>query len=139
MKTFYEWLLREGDAPSNLVVLKQTLRINPGALIGTTVNYSGVLNNKDYPTVGLTVIGFDNPDNPSIVKLQIIGDTPNMPDQTTFSNDKDDVKTKTSPDDGIVDMSLEDFEKAFGQGWGSAITAAAGGGAGGAPPGIPGM
>jgi hypothetical protein len=136
MRTFYEWLLREEEAPSNLVVLKQTLRINPSALIGTTINYSGQLNGKDYPTVGLTVVGFDDPDKPSRVKLQIIGDTPNMPDQTTFVSDKDDVKTKTSPDDGVVDMSLEDFEKALGQGWGPALAA---GGMGGAAPGGPPM
>ena len=141
MKTFYEWLLREGEAPSNLVVLKQTLRINPSALIGTTYSFSGELNGKNYPVVGLTVVGFDDPEKPNRVKLQIVGDSPNMPDQTTFSSDKDDVKTKTSPDEGIVDMSLEDFELMAGQGWGSAITAAAAGGgaAGGAPPGMPGM
>lgn len=136
MRTFYEWLLQEEDAPSNLVVLKQTLRINPSALIGTTFNYTGQLNGKDYPTVGLIVVDFDS-DKPSRVKLQIMGDTPNMPDQTTFTSDKDDVKTKTAPDEGIIDVSMEDFEKMIGQGWGPATQAAAAGG--GAPGGMPGM
>jgi len=138
MKTFYEWLkLREDDQPAkshNLVVLKQTLRIDPSALIGMTFNYTGQLNGKDYPTVGVTVVGFDDPDKPTRVKLQILGDTPNMPDQTTFVSDKEKLKTKTTADDGIVDVSLEDFEQIIGQGWGPAVQAAAAGGAGGQPP-----
>ena len=139
MKTFYEWLLlREDEAPKNLVVLKQTLRINPSALIGTTFSYSGILNNKEYPIVGLTVVDFDDPTSPQRVKLKIIGDTPNMPDQTTFADDKEETKTKTSPDDGIVDVSLEDFEKILGQGFGPAMGGGDMGGAGG-PPGAGGM
>jgi hypothetical protein len=138
MRSFYQWLLEGGQPPTNLVVLKQTLRINPSALIGMTFNFSGELNGKNYPLVGLTVVGFDNPDKPNRVKLQIIGDTPNMPDQTTFVSDKSDIKTKTSPDDGIVDMSLEDFEQTVGQGWQPALQAGAAGG-GGMPGGMPGM
>ena len=150
MRNFYDWwvfleednvedLKRADDAqqgaskPSHTKTLRDSLKINPQQLIGTTIPFSGILGDKRYNMVGLTVVGFDDEKNPTRVKLSIMGESPNMDDEVRFK----DGDSKTEPDSGVIDISLEEFDKILSKGWEPAIQQ--GGGMGGGMPPMGGM
>jgi hypothetical protein len=129
MRTFYDWwVFFEQEQPSHTLTLKNSLRINPTSLIGTTVPFSGILGDKRYNMVGLTVVGFDDDANPKRVRLSILGDSPNMDKEVRFKDDKE--KSEIEPDVGEIDISLEEFDQILGKGWEPALQQ---GGAGGNP------
>jgi hypothetical protein len=134
MKTFYEWLALEDQPsqPSHVKTLRDTLKASPKSLIGTTVPFTGKLGDKMYNMIGLTVMGFDDDINPTRVRLQIVSSSPNMDSMVRFAS-KDKNKSPTMPDEGQIDVSLEEFDQIFGKGWEPA-TQMGGGAAGGGPP-----
>lgn len=150
MKTFYDWwtFLEEEqsakeDQPSHTRTLRDTLKVNPSALIGMTIPFSGDLRGKRYNMVGLVVKEFDDDENPTRVKLSMFNNSPNMDAQVRFSKgeqdkDKDKDEYEINPDEDDIDISLEEFDEILGKGWEPAAQAAAAGGAGGSPGGMPG-
>jgi hypothetical protein len=137
MKTFYEWCIfieEEGSKPSHVRTLRDTLNVSPQSLIGVEVPFSGKLGDKLYNMVGLVVTGFDDDTNPTRVKLKIVNKSPNMDSLVRFdkSADKSGDKSAVAPDEGEIDVSLEEFDQIFGKGWEPAMQM--GGGAGVGPP-----
>ena len=137
MKTFYEWYIfleeedKEEENPSHVKTLRDTLKASPKSLIGTMVPFTGQLGDKNYNMIGLIVLGFDSEISPTRVKLRIVSQSPNMDSMVRFAG-KDKNKSATTPDEGIIDVSLEEFDQIFSKGW---EPAAMGGGAGaGGPP-----
>ncbi len=130
MRSFYQWL-EDQDKPSHTKTLRDSLKVDPSTLIGTTIPFTGILGDKRYNMVGLVVVGFDDDKNPTRVKLNIMGDSPNMDDEVRF---KDKGDTKTTPDTGDIDISLEEFDKILSKGWEPAIQGQGGMGMPGASP-----
>ena len=119
------------DKPSHTKTLRDSLKINPATLIGTTIPYSGILGDKQYNMVGLVVVGFDDNENPTRVKLNIMNQSPNMDADVRFKGGD----TKVSPDEGTIDISLEEFDKILSKGWEPAIQGQGGMGMGMGMPG----
>lgn len=137
MKTFYEWLREQdeqpSEQPSHVRTLRDTLKANPQSLIGTMIPFNGKIGEKLYNMVGLIVAGFDDDHNPTRVKLKIFNNSPNMDSLVRFDGKNKD-KSATQPDDGEIDVSLEEFDQILSKGWEPALQGA--GGAGGPPMGM---
>jgi hypothetical protein len=119
--TFRQWVLlkeAEEEQPNYVKTLGSALKIDPMSLIGLSVPFTGVIGNKRYNLVYLTIEEFDDYTNPKRAKIKIGGQNPHMAQQVQFNKSKDDEDLEATPDDDqIIDLSIDELNQVLGQGW----------------------